>query len=629
MIVMRKLILALSIFFSWTLVYGQPASSGLKDSLQTVIDQAEGKQKFDYIIYFFQEFGTSDAESCIKLLPNAYKLANTSSELAQVARFYSLVGRAFRFRGSLDSSIIFYDKALYYSQQLADTGSYITLHSQIAKVYTSKGDFSLARANDSLALAYAAAVNDISSVILAKNHIAATYQQQGDFVTSLLVYDSFLDDCPDSLQACKIAMGQKGVALNRTGKPAQALRLFFELRKYQQENNLEVSKAYTDHHIGFLLFQAGLAGEALSYYLSVNEFFTTHFNAEQLIHINRNIGAIFLELDQLDSAEYYYKTSYELAQNGFGDFIPELTANFGFIEKERGNLGLAKKNYRRALVQFISNEDKLGEVSAKLGLAEIAYDEAAYDSAQLLAGAAINLAQIHSIHNFVVEGKVLLKKVYDKMGMKRESNQLATQIALLEEKNYANEKAIQKELILATLHKYNQHTEKNQQQLTTSESSSLFHFKHLWILILFSIAGGGLLLLVVNKRKRNQSATLSRLRNEEIEELKSRLDNSLARERHYLNSDLSLGSLAALLDTSDKNLSCLLNLHLHTNFYDFINEYRVKAFQEKLESGRYHNYSLTGIALESGFKSKSSFYRAFKKHTGVTPKEYQNSLKGK
>ena len=74
-----------------------------------------------------------------------------------------------------------------------------------------------------------------------------------------------------------------------------------------------------------------------------------------------------------------------------------------------------------------------------MGLAEIAYDEAAYDSAQLLAGAAINLAQIHSIHTYVVEGKVLLKKDYDKMGMKRESNQLATQIALLEEKNYANE----------------------------------------------------------------------------------------------------------------------------------------------------------------------------------------------
>lgn len=97
------------------------------------------------------------------------------------------------------------------------------------------------------------------------------------------------------------------------------------------------------------------------------------------------------------------------------------------------------------------------------------------------------------------------------------------------------------------------------------------------------------------------------------------LDN----EKIYKNPDISLGSIAARLDISVTYLSQLINRISGVNFSDFINEYRVKESQRLLTHPNYTGYAILSIGLESGFNSKSTFYAAFKKHTGVTPSVYR------
>jgi AraC-like DNA-binding protein len=58
------------------------------------------------------------------------------------------------------------------------------------------------------------------------------------------------------------------------------------------------------------------------------------------------------------------------------------------------------------------------------------------------------------------------------------------------------------------------------------------------------------------------------------------------------------------------------------NFNDFVNKKRVHAVIEKLEAGKHTIHTLLGIAFECGFNSKSTFNRAFKRHTMLSPKEY-------
>ena len=98
-------------------------------------------------------------------------------------------------------------------------------------------------------------------------------------------------------------------------------------------------------------------------------------------------------------------------------------------------------------------------------------------------------------------------------------------------------------------------------------------------------------------------------------------------ENIYKKSDLNLQELANELDVSTHHLSQVINQELGTNFFDFINQYRVDEAKRKLVHPDYRKLTFLAIAYESGFSSKSSFYRIFKKHTGVSPSSYVSKIK--
>jgi len=58
----------------------------------------------------------------------------------------------------------------------------------------------------------------------------------------------------------------------------------------------------------------------------------------------------------------------------------------------------------------------------------------------------------------------------------------------------------------------------------------------------------------------------------------------------------------------------------------FVNQQRIDEFKNRVNQGDMQNFSVVGLALECGFKSKSSFYRAFKKHIGTTPTAYLKQI---
>ena len=109
---------------------------------------------------------------------------------------------------------------------------------------------------------------------------------------------------------------------------------------------------------------------------------------------------------------------------------------------------------------------------------------------------------------------------------------------------------------------------------------------------------------------------------EEIEKLK----NYMKLEKPYLNPDLNLSDLADELQINRAELSKIINSGFHKNFNDFINEYRVNTFKEKLNLGKHKQLSLLGIAYDCGFNSKATFNRVFKKITQISPTEFLNSI---
>lgn len=112
----------------------------------------------------------------------------------------------------------------------------------------------------------------------------------------------------------------------------------------------------------------------------------------------------------------------------------------------------------------------------------------------------------------------------------------------------------------------------------------------------------------------------------EAEELRLRLDAVLLDSQPFLNPKLSLRDLADLVGINEKKLSTLLNQNLNTNFYDYMNDYRIRLFEKRAQNGDLKSLSVLGLATACGFTSKSSFYRAFKKKTGLTPSTYLKKI---
>jgi AraC-like DNA-binding protein len=69
-------------------------------------------------------------------------------------------------------------------------------------------------------------------------------------------------------------------------------------------------------------------------------------------------------------------------------------------------------------------------------------------------------------------------------------------------------------------------------------------------------------------------------------------------------------------------LSKVINSTYGQNFNDYINRFRVDEAVKLMNDPAYKNFNILVVAYDAGFNSKSTFNRAFKKVTGVTPKDY-------
>nr|MBI1229052.1 helix-turn-helix domain-containing protein [Cytophagales bacterium] len=120
-----------------------------------------------------------------------------------------------------------------------------------------------------------------------------------------------------------------------------------------------------------------------------------------------------------------------------------------------------------------------------------------------------------------------------------------------------------------------------------------------------------------------KAGSLSSIGSEYVASEKRRLTELMERERPYLDNELSLPKLARIFQTSSHQLSFLINSGFRENFYDYVNRHRVNESMRLLVDKKLFHLSMVGIALESGFNSKTAFNTAFKKFTGTTPTEFR------
>lgn len=121
------------------------------------------------------------------------------------------------------------------------------------------------------------------------------------------------------------------------------------------------------------------------------------------------------------------------------------------------------------------------------------------------------------------------------------------------------------------------------------------------------------------EKVKQATAQFSNYNNEqELKRLKLLFDE----EKVYLRARLSVEEIGQQLGLPHRYVSYLINHVYGTTFSNFVNTYRVNEVLMRMKDPREQHKNLLGIALDSGFSSKSSFNLIFKSVTGQTPSAY-------
>lgn len=107
----------------------------------------------------------------------------------------------------------------------------------------------------------------------------------------------------------------------------------------------------------------------------------------------------------------------------------------------------------------------------------------------------------------------------------------------------------------------------------------------------------------------------------ENNELGAKIEQLMVTEAYYLQQNITLTDVARKVGSCRTYVSNYINQELHCSFSDYVNRLRIAHAQELIlrydRSNGESKFSV--IALEVGFTNEQSFYRNFRRFTGMTP----------
>jgi transcriptional regulator GlxA family with amidase domain len=102
-----------------------------------------------------------------------------------------------------------------------------------------------------------------------------------------------------------------------------------------------------------------------------------------------------------------------------------------------------------------------------------------------------------------------------------------------------------------------------------------------------------------------------------------RVKTEMEEKEFYLNQNLSLHDFAREIQIPARSISNCINQGLGSNFNEWVNNFRVEKAVAFLKDPNSDQLSIEGIGTNSGFKSRSAMYDAFKRKLGKSPGHFR------
>lgn len=159
-----------------------------------------------------------------------------------------------------------------------------------------------------------------------------------------------------------------------------------------------------------------------------------------------------------------------------------------------------------------------------------------------------------------------------------------------------------------------------------AEASGGVSGKWLWIIIALAVLATAIVVFLIRRRHHRHTTGMTEPVTDFNKELMQRISDLMEQEKPYLNSDLKLVDLAAMLATNRNYISSCINTQRGCSFSQFVNEYRVAHAQKLMRSQP--DIKNSEVWMSSGFSTEASFFRTFKAVTGMTPSEWKSTKMG-
>lgn len=618
--------LTLFLLFISISISAQDSKFTNNDSLIEVIETTKGKKKLMAILRFCNLNNRLSAKLTQQFSSDGLVLADEFKDVKAKIELLRYSGIAAFTLGDMENSKSTIEKAIELSSAINDSSNLGKSYRHLGGYYFILGDFEKSRHHNSISIEIAEKIGDKKLIYHAKKDIASSYLVQGMFDKSLKLYEEIFEYCNNYNFDCTGALVNRAIAIHNIGKPSEALGYFFEGRNAFLKKKDFGSATLVEHHIGHLLKQTELFEEALHYYGSVKEFYEKSGNINRLSAIHLSMGELMLEMNNLDEAEIYLQKALDFKSENGMKTIGDPLIDLGLVALKRANYGLAFDYFQKAKIVYETTEDTAG-IAVVMNRFSMSYlDTKDFKNAEKYALQSLLLNKESGIKRELALSYENLVQAYEGQNKFDMALQAKKELELVNvDLKGSNELlAITKKLVVETLRENEDiNVLDTHGKDVKSESNSSVSF-WVWLTLVTLMLGAGFYFIKLkNKPSAKNGSKIEYLQKEEVSELLKTLNNVIEIEKPYLKQELTLSGLAELISTSDKKLSALLNHSLSISFYDYINRFRVEAVKEKLELEEYEKYSLVGIAYTCGFNSKSSFYRAFKKETGISPTIYK------
>ena len=127
----------------------------------------------------------------------------------------------------------------------------------------------------------------------------------------------------------------------------------------------------------------------------------------------------------------------------------------------------------------------------------------------------------------------------------------------------------------------------------------------------------------INAIKNKEAAYRSLLSQELVSRLKSRIVYMICKKKKYRDSSYSAKQLAEDLGTNTRYISAVVNVSFGMNYTSFVNKYRIEYAKSILKEKRNSKLKMEEVSDMVGFANRQSFYAAFYKFTGISPRKYK------